>query len=308
MSKQSKKQSERKSNYSVLTAKHKLNTKKYYLDGKFIGDGSLAVVAGPCSLESLELGLRVAKFLKRICDERNLLYIFKASFDKANRTSIHAYRGPGLEKGLEQLAEIKSMTGVPILTDIHESYQAGPVGEVADILQIPAFLCRQTDLLTAAAKTGRIINIKKAQFLAPEDMEYAAAKCRESGNDNVIFCERGSSFGYHRLVVDMTGLVTMRELGYPVIFDATHSAQRPGGLGGMSGGDYRLAFPLSRAAAGVGIDGVFAETHPNPKEALSDGPNMIPLNLMPKFIDEILAIHNAAKNFMTESENNNESE
>ena len=279
-----------------------MSVKKYYLDDKFIGDGSLAVIAGPCSLESPELGLRVAKFMKRLCEERGLLYIFKASFDKANRTSVHAWRGPGLEKGLEQLDEIKRVAGVPILTDIHESSQAAPAGEVADILQIPAFLCRQTDLLVAAAKTGRIINVKKAQFLAPEDMQYVAAKCRESGNDNVIFCERGTFMGYHRLVVDMTSIVKMRELGYPVIFDATHSAQRPGGLGGMSGGDWRLAFPLARAAAGVGIDGVFAETHPNPKEALSDGPNMIPLNRMGEFLDQVIAIHEVSKNFITENE------
>ena len=274
-----------------------METKKYFLDGKFIGDGSLAIIAGPCSLENSELGLRVAKFMKRICDERNLLYVFKASFDKANRTSVHAWRGPGLEKGLEQLAEIKTIVNVPVLTDIHESYQAAPAGEVVDVIQIPAFLCRQTDLLVAAAKTGKIINIKKAQFLAPEDMQYVAAKCREAGNDKVIFCERGTSLGYHRLIVDMPGLVTMRNFGYPVIFDATHSAQRPGGLGGSSGGDYTLAFPLSRAAAAVGIDGIFAETHPNPKEALSDGPNMIPLEKMPEFLDEILAIHNARQSF-----------
>ena len=274
--------------------------KKYYLDGKFIGDGSLTVIAGPCSLESPELGLRVAKVMKHLCEERNLLYIFKASFDKANRTSVHAWRGPGLEKGLQQLAEIKTLANVPILTDIHESSQAASVGEVVDIIQIPAFLCRQTDLLVAAAKTGRIINIKKAQFLAAEDMEYVAAKCREAGNDNVMFCERGTSFGYHRLVVDMPGLSVMRGFGYPVIFDATHSAQRPGGLGGASGGDYRMAFPLARAAAAVGIDGVFAETHPTPKEALSDGPNMIPLDKMGMFLDEVLAIHNARKNFTKE--------
>lgn len=279
-----------------------MGVKKYYLDGKFIGDGSLAVIAGPCSLESPELALRIARFMKRLCDERGLLYIFKASFDKANRTSVHAWRGPGLEKGLEQLDEIKRVAGVPVLTDIHESFQAAPVGEVVDILQIPAFLCRQTDLLVAAAKTGRIINIKKAQFLAPDDMIYAAAKCREAGNDNIIFCERGTFMGYHRLVVDMTGLITMRNFGYPVVFDATHSTQQPGGLGGMSGGDYRFAFPLARAAAGVGIDAVFAETHPNPKEALSDGPNMIPLNEMGKFLDEILAVHNAAKAFREDAE------
>ena len=274
-----------------------MSTKKYYLDGKFIGDGSLAVIAGPCSLESPEIALRTARAVKHLCEERNLLYIFKASFDKANRTSVHAWRGPGLEKGLEQLAEIKSMLNIPVLTDIHESYQAAPVGEVVDVIQIPAFLCRQTDLLVAAAKTGKIINIKKAQFLAPDDMIYAAAKCREAGNDNVILCDRGTFMGYHRLVSDMTGLITMREFGYPVMFDATHSAQRPGGLGGASGGDYKLAFPLARAAAAVGIDAIFAETHPNPKEALSDGPNMIPLDQMGKFLDEVLAIHNAAKSF-----------
>ena len=279
-----------------------MSARKYYLDGRFIGDGSLAVIAGPCSLESPELGLRVAKYMKRICDERGLFYIFKASFDKANRTSVHAWRGPGLEKGLEQLAEIKSMAGVPVLTDIHESTQAAPAGEVVDIIQIPAFLCRQTDLLVAAAKTGRIINIKKAQFLAPEDMIYAAAKCREAGNDNIMLCERGTTMGYHRLVVDMTGLVTMREFGYPVVFDATHSVQKPGGLGGASGGDYRLAFPLARAAAAVGIDAVFAETHPNPKEALSDGPNMIPIDQMGKFLDEILAVHKACQKEVMNSE------
>ena len=279
-----------------------MSARKYYLDGRFIGDGSLAVIAGPCSLESPELGLRVAKYMKRICDERGLFYIFKASFDKANRTSVHAWRGPGLEKGLEQLAEIKSMAGVPVLTDIHESTQAAPAGEVVDIIQIPAFLCRQTDLLVAAAQTGRIINIKKAQFLAPEDMIYAAAKCREAGNDNIMLCERGTTMGYHRLVVDMTGLVTMREFGYPVVFDATHSVQKPGGLGGASGGDYRLAFPLARAAAAVGIDAVFAETHPNPKEALSDGPNMIPIDQMGKFLDEILAVHKARQKEVMNSE------
>ena len=272
-----------------------MSTRKYYLDGKFIGDGSLAVIAGPCSLESPEIALRVARAVKHLCEERNLLYIFKASFDKANRTSVHAYRGPGLEKGLEQLSEIKSMLNIPVLTDIHESYQAAPVGEVVDVIQIPAFLCRQTDLLVAAAGTGKIINIKKAQFLAPDDMIYAAAKCREAGNDNVILCERGTFMGYHRLVSDMTGLITMREFGYPVMFDATHSAQRPGGLGGASGGDYKLAFPLARAAAAVGIDAIFAETHPNPKEALSDGSNMIPLDQMGKFLDEVLAVHNAAR-------------
>ena len=271
---------------------------KYRIGEHVIGTGNLTVMAGPCSLESLELGLEVARTMKALCAERGLPYVFKASFDKANRTSIHTWRGPGLEKGLSQLAQIKQEVGVPILTDIHESCQAEPVGRVADVLQIPAFLCRQTDLLVAAAKTGKIINIKKAQFLAPEDMAYAAAKCREAGNDRVILCERGTMMGYHRLVVDMTGLPAMRELGYPIMFDATHSVQRPGGLGGMSGGDYRLALPLARAAAAVGIDALFAETHPNPKEAKSDGPNMIPLSEMGDFLDQVLAIHNAAQGFI----------
>lgn len=272
-----------------------MEMKTYELGDFTIGGGELVIVAGPCSLESLELGMEVALRMKGLCQERGLAYVFKASFDKANRTSIHAWRGPGLERGLEQLAEIKKGAGVPILTDIHESYQAAPAGEVADILQIPAFLCRQTDLLTAAAGTGRIINIKKAQFLAPEDMAYAAAKCREAGNDRVILCERGTTMGYHRLVVDMTGLVAMRALGYPVMFDATHSVQRPGGLGGASGGDHRLALPLARAAAAVGIDLLFAETHPNPKEARSDGPNMIPLDEMGTFLDQVLAIHRVTR-------------
>lgn len=274
------------------------NENKYQLREHVIGDGSLTVMAGPCSLESLELGLEVARTMKALCAELGLPYVFKASFDKANRTSIHTWRGPGLEKGLSQLAQIKQEVGVPILTDIHESCQAEPAGRVADVIQIPAFLCRQTDLLVAAAKTGKIINIKKAQFLAPEDMAYAAAKCREAGNDRIILCERGTMMGYHRLVVDMTGLPAMRELGYPVMFDATHSVQRPGGLGGMSGGDHRLALPLARAAAAVGIDALFAETHPNPKEAKSDGPNMIPLAEMGEFLDQVLAIHNAARGFI----------
>ena len=203
----------------------------------------LTVLAGPCSLESPELGLEVARTMKGLCEARGLPYVFKASFDKANRTSLRSWRGPGLEKGLEQLARIREAAGVPVVTDIHESWQAEPVGRVVDIVQIPAFLCRQTDLLVAAAATGKIVNIKKAQFLAPEDMAHAAAKCREAGNDRVLLCERGTTMGYHRLVVDMAGLVSMRALGYPVVFDATHSVQRPGGLGGSSGGDRTLALP-----------------------------------------------------------------
>ncbi|MBQ8693649.1 MAG: 3-deoxy-8-phosphooctulonate synthase [Synergistaceae bacterium] len=272
-----------------------INRKIFDLAGYEIGAGALSVIAGPCSLENLDMALGVAQEMKEICAARGLLYVFKASFDKANRTSMHSWRGPGLDKGLEQLAEIKSKLNIPVLTDIHESWQAEPVGKIVDVIQIPAFLCRQTDLLIAAAKTGKIINIKKAQFLAPSDMQYAAVKCREAGNDKVILCERGTMMGYHRLIVDMTGLITMRNLGYPVMFDATHSVQRPGGLGGASGGDYKLALPLARAATAVGIDALFAETHPDPKNALSDGPNMIPLDEMANFIDEVLAIHNILK-------------
>lgn len=285
----------------INTADNNIN-EKYRIGDHVIGDGGLTVIAGPCSLESLELGMEVAQTMKRLCRERNLPYVFKASFDKANRTSIHTWRGPGMAKGLEQLETIRGVVNVPVLTDIHESYQAAPTGQVADIIQIPAFLCRQTDLLVAAAKTGRIINIKKAQFLAADDMAYAAAKCREAGNDRIILCERGTAMGYHRLVADMTNLVAMREFGYPLMFDATHSVQQPGGLGGMSGGDHTLALPLARAAAAVGIDAIFAETHPNPKEARSDGPNMIPLNEMGRFLDEVLAIHNALRKLQERSE------
>jgi 2-dehydro-3-deoxyphosphooctonate aldolase (KDO 8-P synthase) len=262
--------------------------------GKFvIGDGSLTVMAGPCSLESLELGMEVARTMRDICAALGVHYIFKASFDKANRTSITSWRGPGLVKGLEQLARIKNELGVPVMTDIHEPRQAEETGKVADVIQIPAFLCRQTDLLTAAAMTGRALNVKKAQFLAPEDMEHVVGKCRESGNDRVLLCERGTTMGYHQLVVDMRSLVTMRALGAPVVFDATHSVQKPGALGGVSGGDRAMALPLARAAAAVGIDALFVETHPDPDAAKSDGANMIPLSEMGAFLDQVLTIHKA---------------
>ncbi|MDR2528149.1 MAG: 3-deoxy-8-phosphooctulonate synthase [Synergistaceae bacterium] len=265
-----------------------------YRIGNFsIGDGGLTVIAGPCSLESLDLGMEVARTLKGLCTARGVPYIFKASFDKANRTSISSWRGPGVEKGLEQLARIKNELGVPLATDIHESWQAKPAAQVVDVIQIPAFLCRQTDLLTAAAKTGKILNIKKAQFLAPEDMVNVADKCREAGNARVLLCERGTTAGYHQLIVDMCSLVTMRALGYPVVFDATHSVQRPGALGGASGGVRAMALPLARAAAAAGIDALFVETHPEPDRAKSDGPNMIPLVEMGGFLDQVLAIHKA---------------
>jgi 2-dehydro-3-deoxyphosphooctonate aldolase (KDO 8-P synthase) len=269
-----------------------VNAEKYRI-GDFVVDGAqgLTLIAGPCSLESEPLGMEVALAMREVCLARGVNYVFKASFDKANRTSINSWRGPGLEMGLAMLADIKERAGVPILTDVHEPHQAEPAGRVADVIQIPAFLCRQTDLLAAAARTGRIVNIKKAQFLAPEDMRNAAAKCEESGNGRVMLCERGTVMGYHRLVVDMTSLVVMRGLGFPVVFDATHSVQRPGGMGDASGGDREMALPLARAAAAVGIDALFVETHPDPKNAKSDGPNMIPLGEMGAFIDQVLAMH-----------------
>ena len=260
-----------------------------------IGDGNLTLMAGPCSLESLELGMEIARTMKEICAARGVHYIFKASFDKANRTSTHSWRGPGIVRGLEELARIEKELSVPIVTDIHEHWQAEDAGNVADVLQIPAFLCRQTDLLVSAAMTGKILNIKKAQFLAPEDMRNVVEKCREAGNDRVLLCERGTTMGYHQLVVDMRSLVTMRELGCPVVFDATHSVQKPGALGGASGGDRSMALPLARAAAAVGIDALFVETHPNPEVAKSDGPNMIPLSEMGAFLDQVLAIHRARR-------------
>lgn len=255
-----------------------------------IGGGSLAVVAGPCSLESLEIGLQIGRRVRDLCRSLGFGYIFKASFDKANRTSIHSYRGPGMDKGLEILAAIKEELGVPVLTDIHEASQAAPVSEVVDILQIPAFLCRQTDLLVAAARTGKALNVKKAQFLAPEKMASVVEKCREAGNDRVILCERGTTFGYNQLVVDMRALPIMRGMGCPVMFDATHSVQMPGAQGSTTGGDRRFVLPLARAAVAVGIDALFLETHPDPEKAKSDGPNLVPLELMEKVLGQIAVL------------------
>jgi 2-dehydro-3-deoxyphosphooctonate aldolase (KDO 8-P synthase) len=246
-------------------------------------------------LESLDMGLSVAEFMRDECRRRGFGYVFKASFDKANRTSIHSERGPGLELGLEWLSRIKSEAGVRVLTDIHEPWQAAPAAEAADMLQIPAFLCRQTDLLSAASATGRPLNVKKAQFMAPEDMAGVVGKCREAGASGVVLCERGASFGYHQLVVDFRSIVIMRSLGAPVMFDATHSVQRPGGLGTSSGGDRRFVLPLVRAAVAVGVDSVFLEVHPDPDAAKSDGPNMVPLDSVGRLLDEIAALDAAAR-------------
>lgn len=251
-----------------------------------LGGDRLVLFAGPCAAESYDICMETGTEVKRICEELGIDYVFKASFDKANRTSASSYRGPSMEGGLEILSRVKKDLGVPTVTDVHESYQCAEVAEVVDVLQIPAFLCRQTDLLIAAAKTGKAVKVKKGQFMAPEDMQYAVDKVREAGNANVFLTERGASFGYHNLVVDFRSLPVMRQYA-PVIFDVTHSIQQPGGLGGKSGGQREFAPYLTRAAASVGVDGFFIETHPNPSKALSDGPNMVPLNEMEEFLKMI---------------------
>ena len=235
------------------------------------------LIAGPCVLESLDLALEVAEFMKAVAEDLGYVYVFKSSFDKANRTSISSFRGPGLEKGLFWLSEVKKRIGVPVITDIHESFQAKPVAEVVDIIQIPAFLCRQTDLIVSAAATGKPLNIKKGQFMAPWDMVYAVEKARSGGAKLVMLTERGTSFGYHNLVVDMRSLAVMRTFRVPIIFDATHSVQLPGGAKGASGGDRSFVAPLARAAVACGVDGIFMEVHPDPDRALCDGPNSLPL-------------------------------
>ena len=245
------------------------------------------LIAGPCVIESRESVFGIARELKKITEERGITFIFKASFDKANRTSVGSFRGPRMEKGLEILAELKSESALPILTDIHEAGQAEPAAEVADILQIPAFLCRQTDLLLAAGETGKIINIKKAQFLSGPDMQYPAQKTATTGNSQIMLTERGNIFGNNDLVVDFRNLVEMQKLGYPVIIDATHSVQKPGGAGGKSGGNREYAPFIAKAAAAVGVRGFFFETHPEPEKALSDGPNMIPLAEFGAVLDSV---------------------
>ncbi len=251
----------------------------------------LTIIAGPCVAESQDLCLSLARELGERCARRGLGYIFKASFDKANRTSIRSYRGPGLDEGLAILARVKGEVGVPVLTDIHEPAQAARAAAVADVLQIPAFLCRQTDLIAAAARTGVPVNIKKGQFLAPEDMRHVVAKHRESGGGPVSVTERGASFGYHNLVVDMRGLVIMKQVtGAAVVFDATHSVQQPGGGDGVTLGDRAFAPILARAAAAVGIDGLFTEVHPDPDRALSDGPNSLSLDGFDRLVAEVAAL------------------
>ena len=254
------------------------------------GGHGLFLISGPCVIEDRDTVMEIAEALVGWSRREGVPLVFKASFDKANRTSLSGFRGPGMEEGLAILQEVKTTFDVPILTDIHLPEQAAPVSEVADILQIPAFLCRQTDLLLAAAASGAVVNVKKGQFLAPGDMGPVVEKLEESGTRRIMLTERGSSFGYNNLVVDMRALVEMREFGYPVIFDATHSVQRPGGGKGYTAGDGALAPYLARAAAGVGVDGFFMETHVRPEEAKSDRENLIPFSLLPRLWEQLQAV------------------
>ena len=252
-----------------------------------IGKKPLFLIAGPCVIESADLCMQIGETVKTACEKAGITYVFKASFDKANRSSGGSFRGPGIGEGLAILAKVKNALGVPVLTDIHEREQAGVAAEVVDILQVPAFLARQTDLLLACGKTGRIINIKKGQFMAPAEMRTAADKVKSTGNENVLLTERGTFFGYGRLVNDFMGLGEMQKTGCPVVFDATHSTQEPAGLGGVSGGRPEYAPVLARAAVAAGVEGIFLECHPEPAKARSDAASMLHLSDMPRLIDQL---------------------
>lgn len=269
-------------------------THSFKAGGVKLGGGApLALIAGPCVIESEKLALSVAKKLKRICESLKMPLIFKSSYDKANRSSGSSYRGPGLEEGLRALRRVKAETGLAILSDVHCREEVKAAAAVLDIIQIPAFLCRQTDLVHAVADTGKVVNVKKGQFLSPRQMANVIAKIESRGNRKILLTERGVSFGYGDLVVDMRSLVVMREFGYPVVFDATHSVQLPGGMGTASGGERQYVAPLSRAAVAVGIDALFIETHPDPDRALCDGPNSFPLRTLPELLKSVIAIHRA---------------
>ena len=263
--------------------------------GVAFGGDRLVFIAGPCVIASRAMALDLARRLSLLAARLKVPYIFKASFDKANRTSVDSFRGPGIEKGLDILAEIRERFNVPVLTDVHEPWQCARAAQVCDVLQIPAFLARQTDLVTAAGETGAVVNVKKGQFMAPEDMANVIAKIVSTGNRRIVLCERGASFGYRNLVADMRSLLIMREMGYPVVFDATHSVQRPGGLGTGSGGDGRFAPALARAAVATGVDGVFMETHVTPAKALSDAANAIAFRNVEALWRKLLAIDAALK-------------
>ncbi|MCB1885595.1 MAG: 3-deoxy-8-phosphooctulonate synthase [Geminicoccaceae bacterium] len=259
------------------------------------GAGPFLLIAGPCAIEGRDHALMMAESLVRLADGLKLPFVYKSSFDKANRTSATAPRGLGMDEGLKILAEVKSAFGCPVLTDVHESHQCAPVAEVADVLQIPAFLCRQTDLLEAAAATGAAVNVKKGQFLAPWDMKNVTAKLEAFGAERVLVTERGVSFGYNALVSDMRALPELRRAGWPVVFDATHSVQQPGGRGTSSGGQRAMVPVLARAALAVGVDALFMETHDRPDAAFSDGPNMVPLAMMPRLLEDLIAFDALAR-------------
>lgn len=262
---------------------------------KISNGNPFVLIAGPCALESRDHAFEMCGALKQLTQELGIPLIYKTSFDKANRTSLFGIRGLGIAKGLEVLSEVRKHFGVPVITDVHLPEQCKDVGEIVDIIQIPAFLCRQTDLLVAAARTGKAINVKKGQFLAPWDMVNVAAKIAQSGNENILLCERGASFGYNTLVSDMRSLPIMAKTGYPVIYDATHSVQQPGGQGESSGGDREMVPVLARAAIAVGVAGVFMETHQDPENAPSDGPNMVRLKDLPEILKTLLKLDKIAK-------------
>lgn len=264
---------------------------KFPLSDIVIGDGGLVMIAGPCVIESADAALEIARALKEMARELSLPLIFKASYDKANRTSVTSFRGPGLKAGLEILGRVKAETGLPVLSDVHQVAEVEPAAQVLDVLQIPAFLCRQTDLVVAAAKTGKVVNIKKGQFLAPWDLGPVVEKARSTGNEKIILTERGASFGYNNLVVDFRSLPIMRGLGCPVVLDVTHSVQLPGGQGSCSGGQREFIPHLARAGVAVGVDGLFMEVHPDPDQAKCDGPNSLPLKEVLPLWRELKALH-----------------
>ncbi len=268
---------------------------KRKLWGALNNSKSLFLIAGPCVIESETLCLKVARSLRRICENLGITYVFKASYDKANRTSGKSKRGPGLEVGLEILSKVRDKVGVPVLTDVHDESQAVAAAEVVDVIQIPAFLCRQTDLIAASVGTPAIVNLKKGQFLSPQEMSQVVLKAEAAGGKMMLLTERGTTFGYNNLVSDMRAIPVMKESGYPVVFDATHSVQMPGGQGDKSGGNGKFAPVLARAAVATGANGLFIETHPNPDKAWSDGPNMIPLREMKKLLEQLVKIHKAAR-------------
>jgi 2-dehydro-3-deoxyphosphooctonate aldolase (KDO 8-P synthase) len=276
---------------------HAVQKRSFDVGGVVVGGEKLVLIAGPCVVESEHVCMRTAEHLASVAEELKIPLIFKASYDKANRTSIRSFRGLGMSEGLRILRKVKEKFSLPILTDVHCVTQVDEASEVADVLQVPAFLCRQTDLLIKVGKSGRAVNIKKGQFMSPEDMLFAIEKVTSTGNHSVMVTERGTTFGYRDLVVDMRSLVIMRSFGYPVVFDATHSVQQPGASGGSSGGRREFVPYLARAAVAVGIDALFMEVHPSPDEALSDGPNMLPLHELKPLLESVLLIHDALRSY-----------